>query len=808
MALIGAAILLATPEPVSAEKQRIRFDIPRQRADGALTAFGRQADISVLYQFDLVKEYSANRLKGDYTVSKAVELLLKDTGLQASFNEGGHLIIAKNQDREGSVPGGKLKQSLLASIATILFGSGGAVAQDDADIAAEGSDAGEVEEIVVVGRVKEFYRVEETTTGMKTPTDLLDIPQSIQVLSQQLIADQAARQVTDLYRSVSGVTQYAYSAVTFRGFRQEEIRYDGVRGDPFSEFAVPHLFNIERVEFLKGPSGMLYGGANPGGLINNVTKKPTADKDATVSLFTGSYDLYGLSGEYSGAVTDDERLRIRLGGFYQTKKPFRNNTKEVHALIDVGLEYEVSDRTSLLLQATYMDQDLMGHRIRGVPVSNDGEFLADISWSAAEPTDFQTLQAHVVQARVAHEFTDSLTTNFTARYISNERDQRYHEPRGAFDSDADGVVDSVRRQQRDQERETEELSFTLDTVYQTEIGGMAHTILVGGDYFVQDAFEDLGGGGAAPLSLANPVYGTSFVGDLPTLFLIDNKTSFFGIYLQDQVEITDWFQLVGGLRYDDFKQKDKTGGLNDFSDSAVTFRGGGVFKPWQGVSLYLSYSEGFRAQGQASQFSPSGPFDPEESVQYEAGVKGYLFDDRVQAGMAIYQITKENLLQADPDPNAPPNSLVSFGRVRAKGVELDLIADVTSRWVFMANYAYNDTRIIEGAGTFVSFAVGDRFANAPEHTVGLWTRYDIPFLSSAIAGGMDYVSERINFNGQDVKSYVIFDLSWQTQWKNLSFQINMKNLLNDEYQSSGFTARGGNFPGEPRTVLFQVSAKL
>ncbi len=132
----------------------------------------------------------------------------------------------------------------------------------------------ELEVIEVKGRAQTLYRASQSSVGTRTDTDLELIPQNIQVLPEALIRDQAARQVTDLYRSMSGVSAFSYSGVTFRGFRQDEILYDGVRGDPFNGFAVPQLFNVQEVQLLKGSSGALYGSSAPGGLINYVTKKP------------------------------------------------------------------------------------------------------------------------------------------------------------------------------------------------------------------------------------------------------------------------------------------------------------------------------------------------------------------------------------------------------------------------------------------------------------------------------------------------------------------------------------------------------
>jgi iron complex outermembrane receptor protein len=132
-------------------------------------------------------------------------------------------------------------------------------ASDDASAETEEADETvALDEVRVVGRAQRLYRVDRSDFATRTDSDLQTVPQSVQVLPRELIEDQAARQITDLYRSISGVSRFSYSGVTFRGFRQDEILYDGVRGDPFAGFAVPQLFNIERIDVLKGPAGALY----------------------------------------------------------------------------------------------------------------------------------------------------------------------------------------------------------------------------------------------------------------------------------------------------------------------------------------------------------------------------------------------------------------------------------------------------------------------------------------------------------------------------------------------------------------------
>lgn len=338
------------------------------------------------------------------------------------------------------------------------------------------------EHIEVIGRAQSLYRSDDGSFATRTNTPLEDVPQSVQVLPETLMDDQAARQLTDLYRSISGLSVYSYSSVTFRGFRQDEILYDGLRGDPFNGFAVPQLFNIKRVEVLKGPSGAIYGSGEPGGVINYVTKKPTAHPHHSVQLGLGNDDFVSGAVELSGPLTEQGEQRYRVGIYQDHENPYRDNTDLRNRLIDLGYAIDLDADTTLTLQYNHIKQRYGGARLRGVPISDNGHFLTDWRWNANEKSDYQQLRADVAQAAIEHRFTDWLTVNAQVRYYENIEHQQYHEPRGLSDTDGDGNVDWSAREFRDQRRENKAWSGTVNaTAY---LG--AHTVLAGVDYYRQE----------------------------------------------------------------------------------------------------------------------------------------------------------------------------------------------------------------------------------------------------------------------------------------------------------------------------------
>lgn len=710
----------------------------------------------------------------------------------------------------------KIKQSLTLLSSAILFAFQPVSYAKSQESSAKVSDE-DIEVITVKGRASQFYFVSESAMATKTPTDFMDIPQAVQVLSQELISDQAARQTTDLYRSISGMTQFSYSGITARGFRQDQVRYDGVQGDPYGGFSIPQLFNVERVEVLKGPSGMLYGGGQPGGLINYVTKKPKFNASHEIALFTGTDDLQGAFIDSTDALNSDASLAYRVGGFYQRKKPFRNNTDEKNTLISTGLTWIVNDSTSLSLQYDFIDQDLAGHRLRGVPVDDEGNFLTDISYSPNEKTDFQRVKGDVIQLIAEAELTNNLSNTTVIRYLDNERSQNYHENRGLKE---DGR--SMVREFRDQLRFNEEVSITTDFVYQNDLANMKHTILVGGDYFdlSNRSKYSIGRGSVsniADIDIINPQYGSN-----PANYLLaqrpesKNTVQRAGVYIQDQIEVNSYWQAILGGRYDYFKDTNKVDNTS-FSDNDFSPRAGIVYQPNDTLSTYLTVSYGFQPQ---SAFTLSDGLEdpdnttdisPENSKQWELGIKKRWFNDRIMSTVSFYNISKTNVVVSNPEDTGIADgkpSILQIGEVTSKGVEVDIVGDITDVWTATLNYAYNNAEITGGIPDDISNSVGKEFANAPDHTLGLWTRYDFTAINSAFAIGLDHVSDRVSLSNQKVKAYTVWDASWRTQYQGFDIQLNIKNIFDKTYATSGFNKRNGHFPGEPRTVLLQVSRQF
>lgn len=679
-----------------------------------------------------------------------------------------------------------------------------------------------IENIQVLGRAQQYYLDTSTRVGTKTDADVMQIPLSVQVLSRQLINDQAARDITDMYRSIAGVSEFSYSGITFRGFRDDgNVFYDGVRGDPFSGFGVPQLFNVERVEVLKGPAASLYGGGEPGGMINYVSRKPVFTDQQEVKLTVGNYSLGGASFDSTGSLSDT--LAYRFGAFYEAQDSFRYNADAENIELAGGLTYLISDNTTLTTTYDFIKQNLGGNRLRGVPVDDAGNFLVSRRYNANEAGDFQNLEALVLQANVVHHFTDSLKVNTTLRYLNNEREQAYHESREWVDVNLDGVADindqTIKREYRAQYRANDEVSLTVDFTYDFVLAGLQHNLLFGGDMHDVDTDYDYyraryEADGVANLNIFSLNYGLTD----PATYNLTNQNrdgltrTRSSLYVQDTLALAPQWSLMIGARWDYFDEQSKENS-GAYTDSNVSPRVGLSYFASADSTVYINHSQSFNpVDTQDQEEAGIVSLAPETGDQIELGIKQSWLDGALMTTLAYYQIDKENLVMANPafidgENNASEPALINFGKVESEGAEFTLVGDLTAALSVTANYAYNETVVAEGdAGN--TFGVGERFANAPKHQAGIWTRYAFSSLHSAVALGADYVSEQRSLDNQKVKSYVVWDASWTTQWQQWTLQLNIKNLFDKHYAVSGFSRRNGHFPGEPREVVAEASYRF
>lgn len=651
----------------------------------------------------------------------------------------------------------------------------------------------------------------------KSPMNLLDLPQPVQVLPKALLEDRNIQDIKDLYRNISGVQDSPYSAMTMRGFTQREVLFNGVRGNPYGSLdndindagfstSQGRLTNVEFVEVLKGPAGVLFGGGEPGGVVNFVTRKPRNAQTAEASYRMGSFAQRGGHGELSGPLPGVKNLFYRTAIYGEDRKIFRYNSGSENIHFASGLSWKAKESTSLGFEYEYIDQNLLAQRLRGIPVNAAGGWLAAREWSAAEPTDRSELQARILQGRLDHAFSSTSRMDVTVRYLNYDRPERYHEPRGI---NADGRT--MRREFRDQFRGNEDFSFTSNFYKRVKRNNLSY----GYEVVRQDwqgrygtAREVERGGPVPGIDLLAPLYGRStrpFIN--PAAFTLQTVLAQRnGMFIQDQIEVSPRLQVVLGGRLERFTDTGRAGNLPLRAEvTAWTGRAAAVYRLLPTLSAYASVSNNFnRAPSLAQTPLANGPHEPERGRQFEAGVKQELSGGRVLLNAAYFRIRKTNVLR--PDPNFGPNgdnfsAVFPIGVVRNQGLEVDLTGRVTKTLSVIANYALLDSEIL--ADRFTASAVGRALPNVARHTGGLFLRYDYEKTGTSLHVGSELRGRRFEpYAGFAAGGYAVFDVGvFQKIGERLELRAQLDNAFDRLYATASlFAARAGNMPGAPRTA--------
>lgn len=692
----------------------------------------------------------------------------------------------------------KPTRNLLALAALFGAAAPGALPAQPAD------DVVTLETFTVTDRQDAAYKSATAITGTKTDTPLIQVPQAIQVITKDVIADLGAVEITDLYPLMGSVTEFSYGGVSFRGFRQEQTRYNGISGSPYNDFGILTLNNVQQVEVLKGPVGLLYGDNEPGGMINIVTAKPQAEVGGSVSAQIGSENLRGGSVQLTGPIDARKKLLYLVNATYTERDTFRDNHHQEALNLTGALTWVITPATRLTAEIEHIRNDQDGARLRGVPYLATG-FLGSIRFNAAEPTDFQNLDTTVYNLQFDHAFSSSLRLNAYVRYFESEATQQYHEPNNLLADQRTWT-----REFRHQLRENEDASAALNLIGDYEFLGAKHKILTGAEYSkVNRVFTSrtVSQNIVRSIDVINPVYGLSSgsMYDISLAGIVPNDTdkTRIGYYLQDQINLRDRWHLLAGLRYEYFDDVRRRPTYDQFDDAVFTYRTGAVYMIRPNLAAYVSYAMGLKPQTLGSE-DQNGPFPPQESSSWEGGFKLDLFGNRLGLTASVYDIVKTNILERDPTPGAPSNWLVPIGEIQSRGFEFDATGQLTADWSITANYAYNDAMVSKSV--LASTPVGSRFPNAPRHKAGLWTRYNLPRYNLGFGFGVSHVGERPNFAGATNfpgPAYTLYNAALYYRWEKVQFSFRADNLFDKVYAKSVFTT-DGHFPGAPRTLTLSA----
>jgi iron complex outermembrane receptor protein len=678
-----------------------------------------------------------------------------------------------------------------------------------------------LQEVVVNTTNRKGYAVSGTANS-KLPVQLLDLPFSLKAVSRSLIEDRQAFEFKETVKNIPGVNLASGSNdVMIRGFMNQggsaagsTQLINGSRNFYTGYTNDLNLTNIERIEFLKGPSSVLFGSNAPGGSINAITKKPLAAAKYSAAASFGTWGRYRFEADLTGPLSRDEKLLYRFNAGYQNDPDYRDFIYKRNFIIAPTLRYAISDKTIVDIEFVYNQINRSTWFDWGVPTWDGDVFAVPITYTSHEPTDAVLLKNTMLMMQLQQKISSNLIFFSNYNGSGHRLEGQAHSPSffNPIPSSTDSLVTRVYRQFSEDNTGS---FFGNYLVWKPEAGKLKFTITGGVDYFktrYNYIINQAGSlNGVPKINVFQPVYRQKSVNAyLPTGGSTDfAMVDFWGAYLINNIDLTDKLKLMLSGRWDTYTFKNYPSKAPN--DTKPFLPAAGIsYQPVKGLSLYAGWTKGFLPQNnQSPDFG--GPFDPEYSEQVEGGVKREFAGGRLIATVAYYDIKRKNVLVPKDAVNDPFGMKESTGRARSKGLEFDLAGNISPNWSINTGYSYNDSRITQST---YSFEVKRQTNNAPFHTANLWTRYNISsglLNGLGFAAGFYYIGERttdgtLSFPSpalQQLPDYTTVDGGVFYRAQNLLVNLNIENVFNEQYiygASNAFYMQRG----KPRNAMLRV----
>ena len=800
-ALFGMALavplgMAVVAQPVWAQTDlEVQFDIPAGSLATALTRFASTAAVTVSFDPAHATGQASAGLRGRYTVDAGLRQLLAGSKLQAVRQANGSYSLLP----------------IIGDGATLQLG-----ATSISGLAIE-SAYGPVD----------GYVATRSATGTKTDTPILEIPQAINVVTADQVTAQGARNLTQALRYTPGLNTGGFTdrngiadEITSRGFAPTPLYFDGAY-IPYagSLGGAPQIdpYTLERIEVLKGPSSVLYGQNQPGGLINLVSKRPTTEQRNQVKLGAGSYNRVNGAIDSSGPLDDQKEFSYRIIGVANKGNQQVAHTHNERLLLAPSLTWSPNDDTSLTLLAQIQRDDGLEDyqslpRIGSLDRGPTGERInRDFFSGDSHYNDYKRNQ-YIFGYDFSHSFSEDLKYRSTARY-TDVRDRYKGFYLRSFVTDDAGVTDFTQANRVKLDWRQHNIAYTLDNnlEYRFNTGALEHTTLMGVDYrHFNRKYDGLNAYNVLPVDLygKNNYDSSSVTPVLDTKW--DNTLRQTGVYLQDQIKLDQWILTIGGRQdWAEIDNKDiLPGTISSQRDNKFTGRVGLTYVTEFGLAPYISYSESFLPTlGTAAPERGGDAFKPTEGEQYEVGVK-YQPLEKTLITASVYQVKQKNVLTGDTEY---PQYQTQNGEVRSRGVELEIKSSIDNLDV-LAAASYIDS-------FYTKSTYGDQGnrneAQAPV-SAALWVDYH--FTQATLDGltfgaGARYTGRKPgdSANSFDVPSYVVYDTTisydmgkLDASLRGLQTRLNVQNIFDREYVSD-CNYSFGCYYGQERVASVEMS---
>ena len=725
------------------------------------------------------------------------------------------------------------RKAAIAFAGSTLLMSGGAqaqqeVADDTADVQladAQGggdeADGGGGGAAIVVTGERERINTLNSRLG-----NVQDAPQSISIISKDVIEQQAASTLRDVLRNVSGISMAAGEGgggpagdnLTLRGFgARNDIFVDGIRD--FASYS-RDTFNVEQVEVVKGPASAQTGRGSTGGYINMFSKQPQPMSFVSATA-AGGIPAYGRAtvdiniGEAQLGIGGGTAFRLNAM-YHNADSPGRDFVESERIGVAPSVAVGLGSRTRAILSYLYLRQNAQpDYGIPFVPATNtvlpafaDQPAPVDFdNYYGLTERDYEKTRSHMVTFALEHDLTDAIRISNSTRYGYATRDSLYSAPRFA------GTGTTLINAQPQSRVTVDDVWFNQSNLFaEFETGGLRHDLIAG----FEIADENSRNQGrtvtpATPTDLFDPDPRRPWVGtitDTPDGLVIAGADT-LAAYMFDTIHFSEQLQFTGGLRWERYASMfDPAGAAGPFErvDRDVTWRAGLTFKPVPKLSLYVgagtSVNPSIENMTQTNVSEALANLDPERSRTYEIGAKWEGFGGRLLLNAAVFRTDKVNA-RTDGLPGEPATVLA--GKQRVDGFELGATGKLTEAWSVIASYSYIDSEIRESNDPL---ELGNHLRNVPDQSGSLWTVYELPF-GIEVGGGVRYVGTRYTneTNTREIGDYWVADATVAYEFMSgTTIRLNVFNLFDERYIDQ---VGGGHFvPGPGRSAIATVAFAL
>ena len=790
-----ALVVLASAGAVQAQDVRVPFNIPAQPLANALRAFASQGKQQLLFDEDKLARLRAPAVSGNFTPREALNLLLSGSGLAATPSSPGFFTLKDAPSAPVSA-----SDATLASVTV--------TAQAERDATSEGTRS---------------YAARGTTL-FKGAQSLKDIPQSVSVVTRQLMDDRNVTSVYDALSSAPGITiqqspqggQYIYS----RGFPLRTVQYDGV---PLNRDVYGRASNylsgmafIDRVEVLRGAAGLLQGEGSPAGAANLVRKRPLSHNALSVEARAGSWDRYGGQVDISRVLNDEGTLRGRALIDYQDQHSFIDYVNQRNATVYATLEYDISPATSVNMG--FSSEDTKGRPfMNGLPRYSTGADLAlprstylGATWNRQQSIN------RGLYFDASHQFNESWKFKLSGVQIREDHDIKYAGVNGAVNPSLMRSANIVNRQLADVE--TSGIDANLTGAFSAL--GRRHEIVGGANYSKAKTDHDFSyklNYNIFNIGSFNPGFSEPADADIyaATRERLIGKTAQYGVYSVLRWQLADPLKLVLGARASWFKSNWSTMNAGTWVPD-IPKRENGKLTPYAGLiyelnpqwSAYVSYADIFQPQNSYNQAGE--PLEPIVGANYEAGIKGELAEGKVNTSLALFRINQTHRAQVDfsTSPTCRSNyyCYTDSGEVQSQGLDAELSGEIAANWNIFSGYTFAQTKYLKDvANEGVVFS-----PDTPKHLFRLWTSYRLPGALQAVTvgGGVDAQSATYRQVGN-----VRVDISGRAVWsamvkykinRNWTAALNVNNIFDKQYYRAVAGFNNGNYYGDPRNAMLTL----